>query len=298
LANILSEYAYDTADGFLKIKLSSSQIDQPGSLSLLVFTADASGKVADLLPNEPGSPSVTAFHTEGASPTPILPVNSLGSGENLDYWSLTQVERNTPVLMWRHTNALNDDGVISTLFFQTYKDDTFSTLYESENGKSPNRTSSSKYFWDANTYWAPQVHYSDNNSYNWRVTRAGFGTSAPHHFSKFGYIPAKLKVEPGHPKQDVRGTHVTPSFSWQAAQSASKYVWELYEGGTRRAYQETMLPFFTPRTALKDGTYTWKVWAKDVRGRLTTQAAEGEFRKEALRVEPDDVRVEMGAARL
>lgn len=300
LANILSEYSYDVASQFLKLRISSSQIDQPGSLSLLFFTVDSAGEVVDLLPNRLGEEGIAAFHTEGMTPTPILPVNSLASGEDLDYWSLTQIERNTPVLRWRHTNALYDDGVASALFFQTYKDDTFTALYENENGKSPSFASSAslRRFWDANTHWAPQVHYSDNNSYNWRISRSGFGPSAPHRFTKLGYIPTKLDVLPVHPRGDITGTHVTPSFTWQAAQSAPSYLWELFEGGTRRAYQETMVPYFTPRGALKDGSYTWKVWAKDARGRLTSLAAQEEFRKETLRVEENDVREDVQNGRL
>ena len=33
----------------------------------------------------------------------------------------------------------------------------------------------------------------------------------------------------------------------------------------RKASQDVMMPFYAPTDALKDGTYTWKVWAIDAR---------------------------------
>ena len=40
-----------------------------------------------------------------------------------------------------------------------------------------------------------------------------------------------------------------------------------------------MQPYYTPREAVRDGSYTWKVWAKDVRGRYSAEAAQGTISK-------------------
>ncbi|MGI6206982.1 MAG: hypothetical protein ACOYEW_02110 [Anaerolineae bacterium] len=273
LANILGHVIYYGV-GVVEVKVPVTAIGMPGSLSVNVFSYDATG-VQDVFPDQPGDAQMAAFLTEGTAPTPLYPANAPSDP------SLAVVERNTPVLIWRHHDSLAPRGVQATLFFQTFQDDTFSNLYESENGKAPNFTSSAAWFWDANPYWAPQVHYSDNDSYNWRVSRAGFGPSAPHRFSKAGYVPTDLTVEPlvSDIGDGVAYTDRTPAFHWEPAQSAVKYRWELYEGSVRKASQDVMMPFYAPTDALKDGTYTWKVWAIDARGRLTEEAAQGAFSK-------------------
>jgi hypothetical protein len=40
-----------------------------------------------------------------------------------------------------------------------------------------------------------------------------------------------------------------------------------------------MVPYYAPDDAIKDGTYTWKVYARDARNRNSAEAAQGEFRK-------------------
>lgn len=40
-----------------------------------------------------------------------------------------------------------------------------------------------------------------------------------------------------------------------------------------------MVPYYTPQNAIEDGTYTWKVYAKDPSSRNSAEAAQGEFRK-------------------
>ena len=242
----------------------------------MAFTFDAANTVLDLLPNQPGQAGVAAFLTESTTPTPLFPANAP------DDPALATVERNTPTLIWRHHDALVPQGVMSALVFETFQDDTFSVLYESENGKAPtfNKTSM-QYFFDSNYHWAPQVHYSDNSSYNWRIQRSGWSASAPNNFAKAGYIPTGLQVQPTVPGPDpgVTYTDRTPSFSWTPVQSAVRYRWELYEGSVRRADKEVMAPYYTPSEALKDGTFTWKVWAIDARGRLSQEAAQGSFSK-------------------
>ena len=274
LSGILGSAYHDGT--MLVMKVPVTAINRPASLGLLAFTFDAANTVLDLLPNQPGQAGVAAFLTESTTPTPLFPANAP------DDPALATVERNTPTLIWRHHDALVPQGVMSALVFETFQDDTFSVLYESENGKAPtfNKTSM-QYFFDSNYHWAPQVHYSDNSSYNWRIQRSGWSASAPNNFAKAGYIPTGLQVQPTVPGPDpgVTYTDRTPSFSWTPVQSAVRYRWELYEGSVRRADKEVMAPYYTPSEALKDGTFTWKVWAIDARGRLSQEAAQGSFSK-------------------
>ena len=258
----------------LELQIPVTGINRPSSPSLLVFTFGSDHAILDRLPNLPGQMGIATFLTEGTSPTPLYPVN-----EPTDP-ALAEVLRDTPVLLWRHHDALYPT-FIATYFFETFQDDTFSNLYESENGRAPNYTYAAQWFWDAATHWAPQVHYSDNDSYNWRVERSGWGPSAPHSFAKAGYVPNGLGIAPVVP--DPAGLAVftdrTPSFSWSPVQSAVKYRWELYEGSVLRAKMDVMMPYYTPTDCLKDGTYTWKVWAIDARGRLSQEAAQASFSK-------------------
>lgn len=271
LTSISSSFTYYPGTSFLELNLSTAAIGQPGSLSLMLFTYDDGGQVQDRLPNVPGQPAQPAFLTESTTPTPLFPANAPNDA------GLATLERNTPVLIWRHNDVFDS----STFFFETYQDDTASNLYESENGNCPFISLTNNTFFDAYTYWAPQVHYSDNNSYNWRVKRAGFGPAALQRFGKAGYIPSDLMYAPMLTSADGSATYTdrTPSFCWEPAQSAVRYRWELYEGGQRRDYKDVMLPCYAPRDAIKDGTYTWKVWGIDARGRLTQEAAQGAFTK-------------------
>ena len=265
LSAILGDGLYSAEEQFLELQIPASAIDMPGSLAVCAFSLDITDTVHDLLPNQPGAPQQAAFLTESTTPTPLFPANAPNDP------ALGTIERNTPVLTWRHNDAFGT----ATFFYQTFKDDTFSTFYESENGNSPNLG----LFFDIYTHWAPQVHYSDNNSYNWRVFRSGFGPAAPQHFRKAAYLPVDLRFAPVVVSDAITYTNRTPDFSWQPAQSAPRYLWELYDGSRRIAAREVMQPYYTPREAVGDGSYTWKVWAKDARGRYSAEAAQGTFSK-------------------
>ena len=265
LSNIGATQAYSDTTEFLELKIPVVFVSQPASLSVEMVSMDGSGVIQDRMPNLPGQLTATAFLTESTSPTPLYPANA---PQNAD---LVTIEHNTPVLTWRH----NEAGYSGTYFYETFEDETLSNLYESENGNVPKVA----WFWSYNTFWAPKVHYSDNNSYHWRIKRSGFESSAPNHFRKAAYLPVDLQFEPVFVDGALTYTNRTPSFSWQAAQSAPKYVWELWLGGSRVLNKITMIPYFTPDGAIKDGTYTWKVYAMDARGNNSAEAAQGEFRK-------------------
>ncbi len=265
LGNIFATAFYNTTTNFLEISIPVTQLDQPGSLSVLLVSMNSSGEVQDKLPNLPGHASEAAFLTESTTPTPLFPANVPEDA------SLATIEHNTPVLVWRH----NEAGYYGTYFFQTFEDETLTNLYENENGNTPY----SSLFWAFNTFWAPQIHYSDNNSYHWRIMRSGFDGAAPLHFKKAAYLPVNLQFSPIVVSDTLTYTNRTPSFTWQPAQSAPKYLWELWESGVRRQSTITMVPYFTPQDAIEDGTYTWKVYAKDARNRNSAEAAQGEFRK-------------------
>jgi len=265
LSNILASAAYNATNQFLELQIPVTQLDQPGSLSIMMVTMNASGTVQDRVPNLPGQVSAATFLTESTTPTPLFPANAPQDD------TLVTIEHNTPILTWRH----NEAGYSGTYFFQTFEDETLSNLYESENGNVP----MSGLFFAYNTFWAPQVHYSDNNSYHWRIKRSGFEFSMPNHFQKAAYLPTDLQFSPLIVDGALTYTNRTPSFSWQPAQSAPKYLWELWEGGVRKLQFLTMVPYYTPQDAIKDGTYTWKVYARDARNNDSAEAAQGEFRK-------------------
>lgn len=265
LSNIFATAAYSTTTNFLEISIPVTQLDQPGSLSVMLVSMDGSGGVQDKLPNLPGQASEAAFLTESTTPTPLYPENVPEDA------SLAVIEHNTPVLIWRH----NEAGYFGTYFFQTFEDETLTNFYEDENGNTP----MGGWFWAYNTFWGPQIHYSDNNSYHWRIERSGFEGAAPLHFQKAAYLPVNLRFSPIVVSDTLTYTNRTPSFTWQPAQSAPLYVWELWESGVRRQSVATMVPYYTPQNAIEDGTYTWKVYAKDARNRNSAEAAQGEFRK-------------------
>jgi hypothetical protein len=271
LSTILAAAAYSETLDFLELGIPVTQLGQPGSLSVMLYTMDSQGQVQDLVPNRSGSGQemVPAFLTESTTPTPLLPANAPSDP------ALATIERNTPVLIWRH-NEINP-AFGSSFFFQTYEDNTLTNLYEGEQGNSPSNPE--HWFYNYNPYWAPMVHYSDNNSYHWLIQRGGFSASAANHFRKAGFIPLNLQFSPLIVSGTMTYTNRTPDFTWQATQSAPQYLWELWRGGQRVRAQETMMPFYTPRDAIADGTYTWKVYAKDPQGRLTAEAGQGEFRK-------------------
>jgi hypothetical protein len=265
LSGILAEQFYNAANEFLELKFPVTALNQPGSLSVLLVSLDGSGTIQDRLPNRPSQPALTAFLTESTMPTPLYPANAPQDA------ALATIEHNTPVLTWRH----NEAGYSGAYFYETFMDDTLSNLYEGENGNVPKGGT----FWAYNTFWGPKVHYSDNNSYHWRIKRAGFDGSAPNHFHKAAYIPTSLQFSPLLIDDTLTYTNRTPSFTWQPAQSAPRYVWQLWEGGSKIKEITTMVPYYTPQDAIKDGTYTWKVYARDARSRNSAEAAQGEFRK-------------------
>ena len=117
LSAILGDGLYGAEEQFLELQLPASAIDKPGSLAVCAFTlgGDGAGAVHDLLPNQPGAPQQAAFLTEGTTPTPLFPANAPNDP------ALGTIERNTPVLTWRHNDAFGT----STFFYQTFKDDTF-----------------------------------------------------------------------------------------------------------------------------------------------------------------------------
>jgi hypothetical protein len=267
LTQISGDAVYSDTIGFLELAIPVGNLSTfyyKGSLSISMFTLDGSDAVQDRLPNVPGQPAQPAFLTESTTPTPLLPANAPSNP------ALAKIEHNTPVLTWRHNEFSG-----GTYFFQTFEDDTLTNLYESENGNSPIR----ELFYDSYTHWAPIVHYSDNNSYNWTIQRGGYTESAPNHFRKAGYIPTDLRFSPIIVSDTLTYTNRTPTFGWQPAQSAPRYLWVLYAGGNQVASKKTPLPYYTPQSAIADGTYTWKVWAEDAEGRKTAEAAQGEFRK-------------------
>lgn len=277
LSNISASAAYDSVTRFLEMKLPVTFLDQPGSLSTMIVSVDGSESVRDKLPNIPGHANEAAFLTESTTPTPLYPANTPSDA------SLAETEHNTPVLIWRH----NEAGYSGTYFFQTFEDETLTNLYENENGNVP---SDGRSFWAYNPFWAPQVHYSDNNSYHWRIRRSGFDGAAPQHFQKAAYLPVDLQFTPLIVSDTLTYTNRTPSFSWQPAQSSPQYVWELWESGVRVQSITTMNPYYTPPTAIDDGTYTWKVYARDARGRNSAEAAQSEFRKvsDIVPVDPEN----------
>jgi hypothetical protein len=250
----------------LELKIPVTSIGQPGSLSLMLFSMDAGGVIKDRLPNEPGDSTVSAFLTESTTPTPLLPANAPADR------ALATIERNTPVLIWRH-NVFGYQT--STYFTEVFQDDTLTQPYETEVLNSPGFGWFSDYY----TYWAPRDHYSDNESYHWSIKRSGFERPAANHFHKAAYLPTNLAFSPLIVTGTITYTNRTPSFSWQPAQSAPLYRWELWRGGVLEKNKETPLPYYTPPDAIEDGTYTWKVWARDPAGNLTAQAAQGEFSK-------------------
>jgi hypothetical protein len=264
--------SYGAGEGFLELSFKASAVGFPGSLSLLLFSLDETA-VQDLLPNQPGDAGAPAFLTESTAPTPLFPANAPRDE------SLATVERNTPVLTWRHNNVIPESYGKSPFYFETFQDDTVSTLYEDEAGPSPDQPPKTYAFWNSFTHWAPQVFYSDNDSYVWRVKRMEFAPTVSNRFIKRGYLATELAFSPRVTSEGITYTNRTPSFYWAPAQSAATYLWELYEGTDLAEDQETMVPYYTPRDAIKDGTYTWRVWAVDARGRAGAQAAQGVFSK-------------------
>jgi len=263
LSNILATQSYNATNEFLELKIPVTQLDQPGSLSVMMVTMNDSGTIQDKIPNLPEQATEATFLTESTTPTPLFPANAPQDE------SLVTIEHNTPVLTWRH----NEAGYSGAYFFETFEDETLSNYYDGENGNVPKLG----WFFAFNTFWAPQIHYSDNNSYHWRIARAGFQGATPLHFQKAAYLPTNLQFFPADVSQTY--TNRTPSFSWQPAQSAPRYVWQLWEGGVRKLEFITMVPYYTPQDAIKDGTYTWKVYAKDARNRNSAEAAQSEFSK-------------------
>jgi hypothetical protein len=276
--------AYTDTVGFLEISIPVNKLStsySKGSLSMMLFTIDESGTVQDRMPNLSGRPGEAAFLTDSTAPTPLLPANAPQDP------TLATIEHNTPVLTWRH----NEDGELSgAFFFQTFEDDTLTNIYNYEEGNSPKGGT----FADSYTHWAPQDHYSDNNSYNWHIKRAQFSESAPNHFRKAGFTPVDLGFSPVLVSDTLTYTNRTPAFSWQPAQSAPQYYWKLE--GEESMDVVTSLPYWTPQDAIRDGTYTWKVWARDANKNLTQEAATGTFRKvsDVVRVRS----VEFGAGKL
>lgn len=265
LANISASKVYSSTTSFLELEIPVTQLDQPGSLSVMMVTMDGSGIIQDKMPNLPGQPMEAASLTESTTPTPLYPANAP------EDTSLVTIEHNTPVLTWRH----NEAGYSGTYFFQTFEDETLTNLYDGEDGNVPR----GELFWAYNTYWAPKDFYSDNNSYHWQIQRSGFEEAAPLHFQKAAYLPIDLLFSPLIVSDTLTYTNRTPSFSWQPSQSAPKYLWQLWESGVKKEEKTTMVPYYTPQDAIEDGTYTWKVFAKDPANRNSAAAAQGEFRK-------------------
>jgi hypothetical protein len=271
--------AYDETSQFLEIRIPVSRFSTTyykGSLSMLLFTLDGSNTVQDRMPNLRGRPDEVAFLTDSTAPTPLLPANAPQDR------ALATIEHNTPVLTWRH----NEDGTQNGEFiFHTFEDDLLTGVYHNEQGHSPKGGS----FADSYTHWAPQDHYSDNQSYHWTIERAQFTASAPNHFHKAGFPPVDLQFSPVLVSDTLTYTNRTPAFSWQPAQSAPSYYWRLE--GEEIQDRITPVPYWTPRDAIRDGTYIWKVWARDANNNLTSQIATGEFRKlsEAVSLSPVDL---------
>ena len=265
LNNISASHAYSSTNGFLELEIPVTQINQPGSLSVMMVTLDGSGVVQDILPNLPGQTTEATSLTESTTPTPLYPANAPEDA------TLSNIEHNTPILTWRH----NEGGYFGSYFYQTFEDETLTNLYDGENGNVPR----GGLFWAYNTYWAPKDFYSDNNSYHWQIGRAGFEYSVPIHFQKAAYLPTDLQFSPTVISDTLTFTNRTPDFSWQPAQSAPKYVYQLWESGNLKDSKLTMVPYYTPQNAIEDGTYTWKVFARDPAGRDSAEAAQGEFSK-------------------
>jgi hypothetical protein len=263
--------AYDAGNRFLELNLKATSVGQPGSPSLQIFTLNGT-TVMDRLPNLPGEPTQAAFLTESTTPTSLFPANAPNDV------TLATVERSTPVLTWRHNQ--HNDSPMYPFYFQTSLDDGFSSMYEGEQGRSPRPPSPATYlFWNNYTYWAPQVYYSDNDSYFWRIQRLSYMPTKPNHFIKQGFVPTGLQFSPVVVSGTITYTNRTPRFNWQVAQGSPRYVWQLLEGGEVVEEKELMSPSYTPRDAIPDGTYTWKVWAQDPEDQNGAEAAQGVFSK-------------------
>jgi hypothetical protein len=59
-----------------------------------------------------------------------------------------------------------------------------------------------------------------------------------------------------------------------------------------------MLPYYTLPEAIKDGTYTWKVYANDARNRKSAEAAQAEFSKTSDSVKVTSDNVEYSSSKL
>ena len=174
----------------------------------------------------------------------------------------------TPTLQW--TAPATNTGNVTGYVVQVSTIATFATQISGSPFQVGNAT----------TFTLPMLPNTAGQVYYWRVqARGAFNTLGAYSATQAFTLDTTAPAAPASmntPLDNAVTSSSRPAFSWAASAGANRYVFQLTQDGSDfnpLVFPEvttTLASFAIPTTtSLTQGTYVWRVWAKDAAGNLS-----------------------------